>query len=86
MKLNVNTTPNGKNKIETWRLDSIVNRLNAFSALAGVLHDALDKVARESEDAETAHIEMVLMRMNYDLAATAEELEKIVAALKEDAE
>jgi hypothetical protein len=84
MKLNSNTSPNGKNKIETWRLDGIVNRLNAFSALAGVLHDALGKVAMDSEDAETAHIEMVLMRMNYDLAATAEELEKIVAAVKED--
>ncbi|WMP17341.1 hypothetical protein [Thiothrix lacustris] len=66
-----------KNK-DISRLSSIAARLNGFSALSAVVCDAVEKVGRVHEDAETAHIEMVLTSLNYDLAAIAEEIEKML--------
>jgi hypothetical protein len=59
-------------------LSDAPRRLNDCSALAAVLHDAVENINRANEDVETAHIEMVLMTLNYDLAYLAEEIEKFL--------
>ena len=69
-------------RLKFLTLRDMPRRLNDCSALAGVLCDSVENMGRVNEDLETAHIEMVLKTLGYDLAFLAEEIEKLLEAAK----
>ena len=68
------------NKQEHNQLLEIHRRVYGYSAVIGVALDALEYQNSRSEDLETAHIELVLKNLHYDLAAQCEKLEKMLEA------
>ncbi len=67
------------NQQEYDQLSRIHRRVYGFSALVGVAYDALEYKSTQ-EDLETAHIELVLKNLSYDLANECEKLEKLLEA------
>ncbi|OQX02725.1 MAG: hypothetical protein BWK73_41785 [Thiothrix lacustris] len=68
------------NKQEHEQLSNIHRRVYGYSALIGVALNALEYQSTRNDDMETAHIELVLQNLHYDLAAQCEELEKMLEA------
>lgn len=68
------------NKQEHNQLSEIHRRVYGHSAVIAVALNALEYQNSRGEDLETAHIELVLKNLHYDLAAQCEKLEKMLEA------
>ena len=68
------------NKQEHNQLEEIHRHIYGYSALIGVALNALEYQSMLNDDMETAHIELVLRNLHYDLAAQCEGIEKMLEA------
>lgn len=68
------------NKQEHNQLSEIHRHVYGHSAVIAVALNALEYQNSRGEDLETAHIELVLQNLHYDLAAQCEKLEEMLEA------
>lgn len=66
------------NQKEYNQLENIHRRVYGYSAVVSVALDALEYQNTREDGAETAHIELVLKNLHYDIAAQCEKMEEML--------